>query len=98
MKQGNQFYLGIKLRDKNGYINIDSVEKIIFQIQEIEKRYPEEVEYKEGEFYIWLTQEDTFKMQDEIEIEARIKFTNNVILGSKIKNVKVKESLNKEVL
>lgn len=104
MKQGNQFWYGIKLKDKNGeYIYPDIVEKIIFNFDDLAKEYnetSEKVVYDEENnlFKIYLTQEETQKMQDKVKIDVRVKFKNEEILGSYVTERYIFDSLNKEVI
>lgn len=104
MKQGNQFWYGIKLKDKNGeYLDIDLIDKIVFNFNDITKEYnknSEEVVYDNSNnvFKIYLTQEDTQKMQDKVRIDARVKFTNDEILGATIQEKYIFDSLNKDVI
>ena len=104
MKQGNQFWYGIKLKDKNNeYINISTVEKIIFNFDDLQKEYneiSENVIFDEENnlFKIYLTQEETQKMQDKVKIDARVKFKNREILGTVITEQFILDSLNQEVL
>lgn len=104
MKQGNQFWYGIKLKDKNGeYIYPDIVEKVIFNFDDLAKEYnetSEKVVYDEENnlFKIYLTQEETQKMQDKVKIDVRVKFKNEEILGSYVTERYIFDSLNKEVI
>ena len=104
MKQGNQFWYGIKLKDKNKeYINISTVEKIIFNFDELQKEYndsSQDVVFDDinNIFKIYLTQEETQQMQDKIKIDVRVKFKNEEILGTIITSQYILDSLNKEVI
>ena len=104
MKQGNQFWYGIKLKDKNKeYINISTVEKIIFNFDELTKEYNEmsqDVTYDEKNnlFKIYLTQEETQQMKDKVKIDVRVKFKNDEVLGTVIRETYILDSLNQEVI
>lgn len=104
MKQGNQFWYGIKLKDKNKeYLNPSNVSKIIFNFDNLTKEYnetSEDVIFDEQNnlFKIYLTQEETQKMKDKIKIDARVKFKNEEVLGTHIVETYIFDSLNKEVL
>lgn len=104
MKQGNQFWFGIKLKDKNKeYINISTVEKIIFNFDDLQKEYndsSQDVVFDDinNVFKIYLTQEETQKMQDKVKIDVRVKFKNEEILGTIIISQYILDSLNKEVI
>ena len=104
MKQGNQFWYGIKLKDKNKeYINPSIVNKIVFNFNDLAIEYNEtskDVVYDEQNnlFKIYLTQEEKQKMKDKVKIDVRVKFKNDVILGTNIIEEYIFDSLNKEVI
>ena len=83
MKQGNQFYLEIQLLDdQNEILDIQSVLKVQFTIDNLIKYYDgtnEEVTYDEAKkcFKIWLTEDETFKFERQIAMDASILFKNN---------------------
>lgn len=78
MKKGNQFYLEFQIEDKDGnLLDISGVSKIQFNIGELTKTYDgenNEVTYKDNIFYVWLTEEETFKFDDNVKMDARILF------------------------
>ena len=104
MKQGNQFYLEIQLLDEqNQILDISSVLKVQFTIDDLIKYYDgisEEVTYDETKkcFKIWLTENETFKFEKQIKMDARILFKNNTISGTYITSNYWDESLLQEVL
>lgn len=104
MKQGNQFWYGIKLKDKNKeYLNPIYIDKIIFNFDELQKEYnsdSKDVVFDEinNVFKIYLTQEETQKMQSKVNIDVRVKFKNDEILGTAVTEQYIFESLNKEVI
>ena len=80
MKQGNQFYLEFQIEDENGtLLDIASVLKVQFIIGDSIKTYDgisNEVLYDDNNkvFKIWVTEEETFKFDKWIKMEARILF------------------------
>ena len=104
MKQGNQFYLEIQLEDEDSNIlNIDSVSKVQFVIDDIIKIYDgasNEVTYDKNNqcFKIWLTEDETFKLDRNVKIDARILFKNDTIGGSYITETYFYSSLKQEIL
>lgn len=100
MKKGNQFYLIMEITDDNNdTLDITNVEKIQFNIGKIIKTYDgssDEVKYNEmnNTFEIFLTEEDTFSFSEEIEIDARILYNNNTIMGTYIISEYVYDSVN----
>lgn len=80
MKQGNQFYLEFQIEDENGnLLNINSILKVQFVIDNLVKTYDDvndEVKYDEtnNTFKVWLTEEETFKFNKQVKMDARILF------------------------
>jgi hypothetical protein len=104
MKQGNQFWYGIKLKGKNKeYLDPSTVSKIVFNFDNLIKEYnntSEDVIFDEEKkiFKIYLTQEETQKMKNKVRIDARVKFKNEEILGTPVIETYILDSLNKEVI
>ena len=104
MKIGNQFYLQIQLEDeKDNILDISSVKKVQFTIDDLIKIYDGETEnvtYDETNncFKIWLTEDETFKFPSMVKMEARILFKNDTIGGTYIEQYQWEDSLKKEVL
>ena len=102
-KQGDQFYLQIQITDKNDdVLDINGVKKVQFNIGELTKTYDgesTEVTYDDGTqcFEIWLTEEETFNMDNYTKLDVRVLFKNNTIMGSYIDQKFIYDSL-KEVL
>lgn len=80
MKVGNQFYLEFQIEDENGnLLNINSILKVQFVIDNLVKTYDgvnDEVKYDEtnNTFKVWLTEEETFKFNKQVKMDARILF------------------------
>ena len=89
--------------DKKNLLNIDVVSKVQFTIDDLIKYYDgtsEEVTYDETKkcFKIWLTENETFKFEKQIKMDARILFKNNTIGGTYITSNYWNESLSQEAL
>ena len=80
MKQVNQFYLEFQIVDGNGILlDVASVLKVQFTIGDLIKTYDglnNEVTYDENTntFKVWVTEEETFKFDKQIKMDARILF------------------------
>ena len=104
MKQGNQFYLETQLFDEDdNLLDISSIKKVQFNIGELTKTFDfsnEEVEYNEEiqTFRIWITEQESFKFENKIKIDARVLFKNDVIQGSMVEQLYVHDSLNEVYL
>lgn len=102
MKRGNQFYLTISIVDNNdNEIDVNSILKAQFNIGNLTKTYGEmfdDVIYNENDkqFMIWLTEEETFGLKEEVKMDIRILFNDNTIIGTPIQKVYFYDSL-KEV-
>ena len=88
MKQGNQFYLEAEIYDENNEkLNIISVDKVQFNINGLTKIYDgksDEVTYQDGIFKIWVTEDETFKFDKKVKMDARVMFrsdTNKKTIG-----------------
>lgn len=101
MKQGNQFYLEFQIVDNNKNILTDEgVKKIVFYIGELKRTYTpdsEEVIYDKDKkcFKIYLTEEETLDFE-MVDLDARILFNNNEILGCYKSKIYFNEALVKE--
>lgn len=101
MKKGNQLYINVKITDECGApLDIGVVKKVQFNIDTITKYFATnstDVIFEDGIFKVYLTQEETFKMGTNIELEARVLFIDDTILGTKIENI-YNENVIKEVI
>lgn len=74
------------LKIKINIEDINLVEKIIFTIKsetnKLQKTYPTDIGYIDGEFYISLTQEETLKLRGDFEIESQINYINKSVAKS----------------
>ena len=99
--QGNTYQLQVTLSAKTGLLDVSLISSVEFMIGSVRKLYPNDCTYDEtkGCFYIPLTQEDTFSLQNEITgVQARVKFLGGSVKGSKISHQKVLPSISKAVL
>lgn len=80
MKQGNQFYLEFQIEDENGtLLDTASILKVQFVIGNLVKTYDgvsNEVLYDSLNkvFKIWVTEEETFKFDKQVKMDARVLF------------------------
>ena len=97
-KKGNTYELTAKI---NG-INIEEVAKILFQFNDIKKEYiPDSAESDviydgEGNFTIYLTQEETLKFEQIVKYEVAIKFTDGKVRRSKVYSTSTLPTIIKE--
>lgn len=104
MKQGNQFYLDIQISDESDEIlDVLSVEKIQFNFGDITKIYDGnnlDVTYDEQAqiFKVYLTEQDTFTIQNVVKVDCRVLFKNKIIEGSYVYTLNVYDSVKEELL
>ena len=108
MKQGNQFYLEFQIEDENGaLLDTASILKVQFVIGDLVKTYDgtsDEVSYDSLNkvFKVWVTEEETFKFDKQVKMDARILFKGEEnyrpIGGTYIESNYWYDSLKQEVL
>ena len=106
MKQGNQFYLEFQIGDENGQLlDMASVLKVQFNIGNLTKTYDglnDEVTYQNDIFKVWLMEDETFKFENQVKMDARILFKGEdnykTIGGTYIESNYWYDSLKKEEL
>ena len=107
-KQGNQFYLEFQIEDENGaLLDTASILKVQFVIGNLVKTYDgvgNEVIYDSLNkvFKVWVTEEETFKFDKQVKMDARILFKGEEnyrpIGGTYIESNYWYDSLKQEVL
>ncbi len=99
IKQGDQYYVPITLKNGNVPITNTDVEKVEIVLGGIRKTYPEQVEYFGGSFQFPVTQEETFALNDGTKpFQVRVKFTSGDVVGADIEAAVITLSVSKEVL
>lgn len=98
-KKGNTYYLEMPVKINGETLQIENVEKVVFQIGEIRKEYPgEDVKYERELFVVYLSQEDTLKLNKDIEYEVAIKFSDGQVIRSEPKTTySIKTIINEEI-
>lgn len=106
-QKGNNYELEIPLTLDNDELDINNVELVEFMFNDIRKIYGEYEENKTGDvtydttkkcFIVPLTQQETFSLNNMIEYQARVKFTDDKVMATDIYRGYIKESISKEVL
>lgn len=103
-QEGNTYSLEIPLTLGGEELNINDVSLVEFMFEDIRKVYGEDadVTYDNNKkcFIVPLTQEETFELSENniIKYQARVKFTDDTVMGTTIYNGFVQESVSKEVL
>lgn len=101
MKSGETGYLKISINNVNEEV-LDQVEEIIFSIKAmthlVQKRYPDNVVYESGYFYVPLTQKDTTELVGSYKAEAQIIFKDKSVSKSTIETGTIDSSIYTEVV
>ena len=105
-RQGNTYKLNIQLLNKNEEIlDISTIKEVEFSFgKDLKKIYDGtsegEVTYNNLKkcFIVPLEQSETFEMENQISIQARVKFKEDIVKGSLIETYDVAISLSKEEL
>lgn len=108
MKNGNEYYIGVRVVDAHKCnLNMDTVKKIIFIVNDTKyiyddkkDTYDKKVTYdKEAEiFKIFFTEAETLALPSYFYFESDILFKNNLVSRSKINTIFTRDTINKEVI
>lgn len=94
-KRGNTYSLKVKFLVNNQELDYDTVDKIEFIFGEVKK----EIDNSnislndDNQLLLYLTQEETFKMNDTIDYQARIKYKNGDVISTDINTANIKDCL-----
>lgn len=102
MMQGDQFRLPISLfYELDGSpITIESVQDVEVCVGKVRKTMADDVTFDAdtNNFYVYLTQEETFGLRNEVSVQARILFKSGDVLGIQLGTVYFERSTSREVL
>ena len=102
MMQGDQFRLPIELSYKSdgSAITTEQVQDVEVCVGRVRKTMSDDVSFDSdtGRFYVYLTQDETFTLRDEVSVQARILFKSGDVLGIKLGTVTFDKSASREVL
>ena len=101
MMQGDSWPLEIRLTFGGAALDISKVETVEVSVDSLVKTFPAGgVLYDEnkGAFAFWPTQEESFKLSGPVKVQARVKFTDGLVLGKDFGTINIVESMSKEVL
>lgn len=98
MVQGDAYNIDISITNNGEALEINDIETVEISLLYLQKKYPGEVEYKDGKFRFPLTQQETFKLPKTCQMQVRVKFTSGDVIGSPIQQIDVLHALSKVVL
>lgn len=98
--QGDQYTVSIDISDVNGKTITDSyVEEMELIIGCVRKKYPGDIEFKNGKWSFLLTQQESMRLGYRVmHGQVRVKFTTGDVVGKQIGPFKIVESVSKDVL
>ena len=97
--QGDCFEIPFVLRTKDGsLITVDMVEKVVLNLGNLSRQYPGDISYRDGKWFMPLTQKQTFAFKGNVEPQARVQFVGGNIFGGVGKPVKITDASNKGIL
>lgn len=100
--QGDAYYLPFKIKVENTEITPADVEIVEFSLGNLLKYYPGDVEYRNGAWQLYLSQQETFRMstKSELQVIVRIKFPGqpDVVRGTLADYINIEASRSREVL
>ena len=102
MMQGDQFRLPIELyyATDNSPITASQVKDVEVCVGRVCKNMSNGVTFDDSTniFYMYLSQEETFTLRNEVSIQARVLFNSGDVLGIKLGTVTFDKSMSREVL
>lgn len=97
MVQGDAYSLAVTVKNNGQAVEIDDIEKIEMTLLYLQKYYPGQITYADGNS-ISLAQEETFRLPKLCQMQVRVKFKSGDVIGSEIKQIDVAHALSKAVL
>lgn len=101
MIQGEQYYIEINLTQDEKPLDINVIEKIIFNFDNLEKEYStdsDDVKYENGIFKVYLKQEETLKFEEKTSYQVTARYIDNTILKTDKEIIFVGDSIKKEAI
>ena len=101
MMQGDSYGLKIEILNADGVaVTPDDISDVEITVGFIRKTYAKgEIIYSDGLWIIPLTQEETFKLPaTRVKAQVRVVWNNGLVEGASLDEIRVHESLSKEVL
>ena len=101
MMQGDSYRLSIEIINEKGVpVTSDDVADVEITIGSLRKKFVDkEVSYKDGKWLFPLTQEDTFKLPaSRVKAQVRVVWTSGDVEGASLGEIRIQESISKEVL
>lgn len=102
MMQGDQFRLPIELfyKSDGSPVTAEQVQDVEVCVGRVRKTMSDGVSFDTdtGKFYVYLSQDETFTLRNEVAVQARILFKSGDVLGIKLGTVTFDKSASREVL
>ena len=98
MVRGDSYYIDVTVKNEGEWINIDLIDTVEITLNGYTKLYPGDVKYSDRLFHFPLSQEETFTLPPLCPMQVRVKFKNGNVIGSEIRNIRVKDVISQAVL
>ena len=99
MLQGDAYSLRIKVKDKGVIITPEIADDIEVCVGTLKKTYSSgDIKFQNDSWLFPLTQQETFKFENFVELQVRVYFKGGDLKGRKLKGINVDESMSKDVL
>lgn len=102
LMQGNTYQLPVSVKLDGERVTDENAAVVEFAFDtdsgQILKEYPKTVTFKDGNFVVPLTQEDTFALQGRCKYQVRVLFNDGNVKGSDIMLGTVKDCISRVVL
>ena len=101
MMQGDQYRIPIQIKHEDGSVvtksEIDDIEVLVGTAR---KTLLDGVSFDNASknFYVYLTQKETFRMSGDTKVQARLLFTSGDIVGVSLGTINIETSTSKVVL
>lgn len=96
--QGNTYKLPVKLTINGETVTNKDVKKVEFSLGKVVKTYPENVEFKDEAFEVYLSQEETFSLEGIPACQVRVLFNDDSVKCTAINRISIMECISKVVL
>lgn len=98
-KKGNTYCLNVFVKRDAQNVNIDDIEKVVFEFNDVQKIYPsDDVKYDNNTkcFVVNFSQKDTLMLDGNIDWEVAVRYTNGTVERTLINKTYSYETIIKE--
>jgi hypothetical protein len=96
--QGNTYKLPVKLTMSEKAVTKQDVKNVEFSLGKVIKNYPENVTFEDDAFVVYLSQDETLKLEGVPACQVRVLFNDGSVKCTDVVRISVRESISKVVL